>query len=162
MVKRFLSGIFTHPASSSVHSLQDAQPAHPVITRKPLMLGQCIDCIPVNWTCSIVLCRVRIICFSTETESTYVGREVCVDCHEVESENLKAYSKKGGFVSEKQATHLKNAGCEVRHGPAGVHVDKEDGEDIEGDPSAQDCETCRNSKRTLAFDCNPMTLWGAH
>ena len=48
----------------------------------------------------------------------------CCFCH------TTGYGKPGGFISEEATPHLKNAGCEVCHGPGQLHVKTQNTEDI--------------------------------
>ncbi|UCG14720.1 MAG: cytochrome c family protein [Deltaproteobacteria bacterium] len=80
----------------------------------------------------------------------------CFACH------TTGYGKHGGFSSEEQTPHLKNAGCEVCHGPGSVHIETEDPEDIKGSLTAKDCEICHNSERVAAFNYKPLIYGGAH
>jgi len=128
-------------------------------------------------------------------DKVYVGSQACVDCHDVEYENFKAYAKKahsyesieamkkgltetefrecfqchttgykkpGGFRSEHETPELKNAGCEVCHGPGSLHCETEDPYDIKGRLTARDCEACHNSDRVENFDYKPLIYGGAH
>jgi nitrate/TMAO reductase-like tetraheme cytochrome c subunit len=128
-------------------------------------------------------------------DKVYVGSQACVDCHDVEYENFKAYAKKahsyesieamkkgltetefrecfqchttgykkpGGFRSEHETPQLKNAGCEVCHGPGSLHCETEDPYDIKGRLTARDCEACHNSDRVENFDYKPLIYGGAH
>ncbi|MFO7750613.1 MAG: cytochrome c family protein [Desulfobacteraceae bacterium] len=80
----------------------------------------------------------------------------CFECH------TTGYGKKGGFVSEQETPELKNAGCEVCHGPGSRHADSGDPEDIRYDLSIDDCKSCHNSDRVQAFDFKPLLFGGAH
>jgi len=80
----------------------------------------------------------------------------CYVCH------TTGYGKPGGFVSEASTPHLKNAGCEVCHGPGEVHVKTQAPADIKGHPTEHDCETCHISERVRAFRYKPLIRGGAH
>ncbi len=131
----------------------------------------------------------------SEMEKTYVGSQVCQECHETEYENFKTYAKKahsyehikvmrkglaeaefrtcfechttgykkpGGFRSEHETPHLKDAGCEVCHGPGSLHVETNEPEDIKGSLTARDCDVCHSADRVAAFDYKPLIHGGAH
>lgn len=87
---------------------------------------------------------------------TDVEFQECFECH------TTGHGKPGGFRSEQETPHLKNAGCEVCHGPGSIHVESEDPGDIKNDLSAKDCEICHNSERVGAFNYKPMIYGGAH
>jgi len=80
----------------------------------------------------------------------------CFECH------TTGYGKKGGFVSEQETPDLKNAGCEVCHGPGLFHAESGDPEEIRYDLSIDDCTVCHNSHRVEAFDFKPLLFGGAH
>ncbi|MEA1967857.1 MAG: cytochrome c family protein [Thermodesulfobacteriota bacterium] len=80
----------------------------------------------------------------------------CFECH------TTGYGKPGGFVSEEKTPQLKNAGCEVCHGPGSLHAESGDPEDIIYDLSIDDCTACHNSDRVDAFDFKPLLFGGAH
>ena len=80
----------------------------------------------------------------------------CFECH------TTGYKKKGGFRSEHETPALKDAGCEVCHGPGSLHCETEDPDDIKGSLTARDCEICHNSERVAAFDYKPLIYGGAH
>jgi hypothetical protein len=82
--------------------------------------------------------------------------QVCFECH------TTGYKKSGGFRSEHETPELKDAGCEVCHGPGSLHVETEEPGDILGDLDASDCEECHNSERVAAFDYKPLIFGGAH
>lgn len=80
----------------------------------------------------------------------------CFECH------TTGYGESGGFKSENETPHLKNAGCEVCHGPGSIHVETNDPDDIKGSLTAKDCEKCHNSTRVGAFRYKPLIYGGAH
>ncbi len=80
----------------------------------------------------------------------------CFECH------TTGYKKPGGFRSETETPHLKEAGCEVCHGPGSVHCETEEPDDIQGDLSAKECESCHSADRVNAFDYKPLIFGGAH
>ena len=80
----------------------------------------------------------------------------CFECH------TTGYKKPGGFRSEEGTPHLKNAGCEVCHGPGSLHVETNEPEDIIGSMTAKDCEVCHSAERVGAFHYKPLIHGGAH
>lgn len=80
----------------------------------------------------------------------------CYSCH------TTGYGEPGGFVSEEATPHLKNAGCEVCHGPGGSHVKTREPNDIKGRLTQEDCERCHTSERVKAFRYKPLIHGGAH
>ena len=80
----------------------------------------------------------------------------CYSCH------TTGYGKPGGFVDPETTPHLRNAGCEVCHGPGEEHVKTTDSEDIKGQLTKDDCEVCHISERVRAFRYKPLIHGGAH
>jgi len=80
----------------------------------------------------------------------------CFECH------TTGYKKPGGFRSEEETPKLKNAGCEVCHGPGSLHIETQQPKDIKGRLTAKDCDVCHSSERVEAFDYKPLTHGGAH
>jgi len=80
----------------------------------------------------------------------------CFECH------TTGYGKEGGFRSEEETPQLKNAGCEVCHGPGSVHAETGDPADIKGKLTNKDCESCHTSERVSAFNYKPLIYGGAH
>ncbi len=80
----------------------------------------------------------------------------CYYCH------TTGYGKPGGFVSVEKTPHLKNAGCEVCHGPSGLHVKTLDPSDTKRRMKMEDCEACHTSERVKAFRYKPLIHGGAH
>ena len=87
------------------------------------------------------------------TKEEYQG---CFECH------TTGFGKPGGFVSEEKTPGLKDAGCEVCHGPGSLHVESEDPDDISREMSQKDCSICHNEKRIKDFDFKPLLFGGAH
>ena len=82
--------------------------------------------------------------------------KVCYYCH------TTGYGKPGGFISEEKTPHLKNAGCEVCHGPGEFHIKKKDSSYIKKHLTTEDCEACHTSERIKAFRYKPLVHGGAH
>ena len=80
----------------------------------------------------------------------------CYSCH------TTGYGKPGGFVSPEKTPHLKNAGCEVCHGPGAAHIKSESPLDTKRYLTTKDCEMCHTSERIRAFRYKPMIHGGAH
>lgn len=80
----------------------------------------------------------------------------CYGCH------TTGYGKPGGFVSLENTPQLKNAGCEVCHGPGSMHAKTGDPASIKIRLSKEDCELCHTSERVSAFRFKPMIHGGAH
>ena len=80
----------------------------------------------------------------------------CYFCH------TTGYGKPGGFVSIERTPHLKNAGCEVCHGPGEIHVRTQRAQDTKMNFTMKDCEECHISERVKAFRYKPMIHGGAH
>lgn len=145
--------------------------------------------------CPIFLIFVCATVWAQDTKPTYVGSDVCQDCHETEYKRFHAFAKKahsyesirvmkkgltnaelhkcfechttgyreaGGFRSEHETPNLRNAGCEVCHGPGSLHVQTQKPADIKGSLTAKDCEVCHSSERVEAFHYKPLIHGGAH
>jgi hypothetical protein len=80
----------------------------------------------------------------------------CYHCH------TTGYGKPGGFVSPEKTPHLKNAGCEVCHGPGEFHVKTQNPREIKRHLTKEDCEACHTEERVRAFRYKPMIHGGAH
>ncbi|MBW1670848.1 MAG: cytochrome C [Deltaproteobacteria bacterium] len=80
----------------------------------------------------------------------------CYFCH------TTGYGKPNGFVSLEKTPHLKNAGCEVCHGPGELHVRTQRAQDIKMNLTMKDCEECHISERVKAFRYKPLIHGGAH
>lgn len=80
----------------------------------------------------------------------------CYSCH------TTGYNRPGGFVSPEKTPYLKNAGCEVCHGPGEFHVKTKSPQDIKKRMTMKDCEVCHTTERVRAFMYKPMIHGGAH
>ena len=80
----------------------------------------------------------------------------CFECH------TTGYGRPGGFRSEGETPDLRNAGCEVCHGPGSRHVITTDAKDIKGTLTLEECEVCHNQDRVEAFNFKPMIYGGGH
>lgn len=80
----------------------------------------------------------------------------CYYCH------TTGYGKPGGFISPEETPYLKNAGCEVCHGPGEFHVKTKDPSYIKRHLTTEDCEVCHTEERVKAFRYKPLIHGGAH
>lgn len=80
----------------------------------------------------------------------------CYSCH------TTGYGKAGGFESPEKTPHLKDAGCEVCHGPGEAHVRSARRQDIKTSIHIKDCAVCHIAERVSAFRYKPMVHGGAH
>jgi len=80
----------------------------------------------------------------------------CYSCH------TTGYGKPGGFVSIEKTPHLKNAGCEVCHGPGSLHLQGQDADTILIQPTLKICNTCHTSERITDFRYTPLIHGGGH
>jgi len=62
----------------------------------------------------------------------------------------------------KKTPNLKNAGCEVCHGPGEFHVSTGGPQHIKRKMKIEDCQVCHTSERVRAFRYKPMIHGGAH
>jgi len=80
----------------------------------------------------------------------------CLKCH------TTGYGEPGGFRSEEETPELKNAGCEVCHGPGSRHVVSAEASDVRGRLSRSVCESCHSQERIEAFAYKPLIYGGGH
>jgi hypothetical protein len=80
----------------------------------------------------------------------------CYFCH------TTGYGKPGGFVSIEKTPHLKNAGCEVCHGPGEFHIKTTNPKEMKRHLIIKDCEVCHIPERVRAFRYKPLIHGGAH
>ena len=89
-------------------------------------------------------------------ELTEEELQSCYVCH------TTGYGEPGGFINEETTPDLKNAGCEVCHGPGELHARTGDPRHIKGHLTERDCEGCHTSERVKTFRYKPLTRGGAH
>ncbi len=82
--------------------------------------------------------------------------EGCFKCH------TTGYGEPGGFQSVDKTPQLKDAGCEVCHGPGSKHVDSEDPSDIKAKLGFHECERCHTPSIAKEFNFKPLIHGGAH
>jgi hypothetical protein len=82
--------------------------------------------------------------------------KTCYGCH------TTAYGRAGGFISLEKTPELKNAGCEVCHGPGKLHVDTQDPEQIITNITIDVCQACHIEDRVNAFRYKPTIHAGSH
>ena len=119
----------------------------------------CKECHPGEYENFMTYAKKSISFQSIERRLKHLTSEEirqCYPCH------TTGYGKESGFVSLEETPHLKNAGCEVCHGPGAEHVRTEDPETIIGEMSKKDCEICHISERVKAFKYKPLIHGGAH
>lgn len=80
----------------------------------------------------------------------------CFVCH------TTGYGKSGGFVSIERTPELRDAGCEVCHGPGKEHVETQDPKLIERKVTVETCQSCHTQERVQNFRYRPLLHGGAH
>lgn len=119
----------------------------------------CLDCHPAEYHSFMTYAKKARSFESIEKlKKGLTGEEIerCYSCH------TTGYGKPGGFVDPVTTEHLRNAGCEVCHGPGSLHVISRSPDDIKGAMTTEDCEVCHISERVKAFRYKPMIHGGAH
>ena len=119
----------------------------------------CKDCHPDEYANFMTYAKKSISFQSIEKQMKHLTADEikqCYPCH------TTGYGKPGGFVSIEETPLLKNAGCEVCHGPGAEHIRTEDPKAIIGHLSKKDCEVCHISERVRAFKYKPLVHGGAH
>lgn len=119
----------------------------------------CKECHSEEYTNFMTYAKKSVSFQSIERQMKHLTPEEirqCYPCH------TTGYGQPGGFVSLEETPHLKNAGCEVCHGPGEQHVRSGDIEKIIGKMSKKDCEVCHISERVKAFKYKPLIHGGAH
>lgn len=136
---------------------QDSLP----VNKDVLYVGSlaCKECHPEEYENFMTYAKKSISFQSIEKQMrhlTLAEIKQCYPCH------TTGYGQPGGFVSPEETPHLKNAGCEVCHGPGAEHARTEDPDAIIGQLSKKDCEVCHISERVKAFKYKPLIHGGAH
>ena len=119
----------------------------------------CRDCHPEEYDNFMTYAKKSTSFQSVEKQMRHLTPDEirqCYPCH------TTGYGQPGGFVSPEETPHLKNAGCEVCHGPGSEHVRTGDPGAIIGTMSKKDCEVCHISERVKAFKYKPLIHGGAH
>ncbi|MFC1837473.1 multiheme c-type cytochrome [Thermodesulfobacteriota bacterium] len=80
----------------------------------------------------------------------------CYVCH------TTGYGKPGGFISLEQTPELKNAGCEVCHGPGKLHVQTQNPDHIRRKVTVEVCQECHIEDRVRSFHYKPKLHAGSH
>jgi len=119
----------------------------------------CKECHPQEYENFMTYAKKSISFQSIERQMRHLTPEEikqCYPCH------TTGYGQPGGFVSLEETPYLKNAGCEVCHGPGAEHVRTGEPGTIIGEMSKKDCEVCHISERVKAFKYKPLIHGGAH
>ena len=119
----------------------------------------CKECHPGEYENFMTYAKKSVSFQSIERRMKHLTSEEireCYPCH------TTGYGQPGGFVSPEETPHLKNAGCEVCHGPGAEHARTGDPVEIIGVMSKKDCEKCHISERVKAFKYKPLIHGGAH
>jgi|GEM_PF-291467 len=80
----------------------------------------------------------------------------CYTCH------CTGYGEAGGFISEDKTPELKDAGCEVCHGPGKRHIETQDPDHILKAVTIQVCQKCHTEDRVTSFRYTPVIHAGCH
>lgn len=119
----------------------------------------CKECHPQEYENFMTYAKKSISFQSIERQMRHLTPEEikqCYPCH------TTGYGQPGGFVSLEKTPYLKNAGCEVCHGPGAEHARTGETGAIIGEMSKKDCEICHISERVRAFKYKPLIHGGAH
>ena len=119
----------------------------------------CKDCHPEEYANFMTYAKKSTSFQSIEKQMRHLTPDEirqCYPCH------TTGYGKPGGFVSLEETPLLKNAGCEVCHGPGAEHARTGDPAAIKGHMGKKDCEVCHISERVKAFKYKPLVHGGAH
>jgi len=119
----------------------------------------CKDCHPEEYDNFMTYAKKSTSFQSIEKQMRHLTSEEikqCYPCH------TTGYGQPGGFVSLEETPHLKNAGCEVCHGPGAEHARTGEPAAIIGKMGKKDCEICHISERVKAFKYKPLIHGGAH
>jgi hypothetical protein len=119
----------------------------------------CKECHPEEYSNFMTYAKKSSSFQSIEKQMKHLTPEEirqCYPCH------TTGYGKPGGFVSLEETPYLKNAGCEVCHGPGAEHARTGNPESIIGHLTKKDCEICHISERVKAFKYKPLIHGGAH
>jgi hypothetical protein len=80
----------------------------------------------------------------------------CYVCH------TTGYGEPGGFVSVEKTPELKDAGCEVCHGPGKMHAETQDPQYIVRKVTIGVCQKCHIEERVQSFRYKPVIHAGCH
>jgi hypothetical protein len=119
----------------------------------------CRDCHPEEYENFMTYAKKSTSFQSIEKQMKHLTPDEikqCYPCH------TTGYGKAGGFISLEETPHLKNAGCEVCHGPGSEHARTADSASIIVNMGKKDCEVCHISERVKAFKYKPLIHGGAH
>ncbi|MDX2433930.1 MAG: cytochrome c family protein [Desulfobacterales bacterium] len=119
----------------------------------------CRDCHPEEYENFMTYAKKSTSFQSIEKQMKHLTPDEikqCYPCH------TTGYGKAGGFISLEETPHLKNAGCEVCHGPGSEHARTADSTAIIVNMGKKDCEVCHISERVKAFKYKPLIHGGAH
>jgi len=119
----------------------------------------CRDCHPEEYENFMTYAKKSTSFQSIEKQMKHLTPDEikqCYPCH------TTGYGKAGGFISLEETPHLKNAGCEVCHGPGSEHARTANSAAIIVNMGKKDCEVCHISERVKAFKYKPLIHGGAH
>ena len=119
----------------------------------------CRDCHPEEYDNFMTYAKKSTSFQSIEKQMRHLTPDEirqCYPCH------TTGYGQPGGFVSLEETPHLKNAGCEVCHGPGAEHARTGEPAAIIGKMGKKDCEICHISERVKVFKYKPLIHGGAH
>lgn len=80
----------------------------------------------------------------------------CYICH------TTGYGDPGGFISPEKTPELKDAGCEVCHGPGKNHAESQDPRFIIRKVTIDVCQRCHIEERVQSFRYKPIIHAGCH